>query len=170
MFDDYRLLTKTTNLSRKLVAKFIGYPCFADLVLESKMARTKENVQNFIETIRSNIKPIHDEDMRQLTAYAQEKSSNSKEYTQLQAWDVSYWRHRQYQDLSSSLKIDPSHITRHFPYERVLSGLFQFIEHLVGVRFELDNTVDNDYKWHSDVQVYRCIENSMTMLVSIVLR
>jgi Zn-dependent oligopeptidase len=123
------------------------------------MARTKETVQEFIETTRSKLKPIHDENIRQITAYAQEKSDKPKEYEQLQAWDIAYWRHRQCQDLYSSLKIDPLQISRHFSYEHVLKGLFQFVESLFGIQFELENNFDEQYKWHTDVQVYRCIEN-----------
>ncbi|UJR33316.1 hypothetical protein I4U23_020766 [Adineta vaga] len=144
---------------RKLIAKFLGYSCFADIILQSKMARTKEIVQDFIESTRSKLKPIHDENIRELTAYAQEKSKKSNEYEKLQAWDVAYWRHRQLQDLYSSLKIDPLQISRHFSYDHVLNGLFQFVEVLFGVKFELENNFDEQYKWHPDVQVYRCIEN-----------
>ncbi|CAF0844284.1 unnamed protein product [Rotaria sordida] len=148
---------------RKSLAKFLGYSCFADIVLQSKMARKKETVQEFIETTRSKLKPIHDEDIRQLTAYAQEKSNKPKEYEQLQAWDVAYWRHKQCRDLYSSLKIDPLQISRHFSYEHVLQGLFNFVEFLFGVKFELENNFDEQYKWHTDVQVYRCTENGTTI-------
>jgi Zn-dependent oligopeptidase len=144
---------------RKFIAKFLGYSCFADIVLQSKMARTKETVQDFIETTRSKLKPIHDEDIRQLTVYAQEKSNKPKDYGQLQAWDIAYWRHRQSQDLYSSLKIDPLQISRHFSYEHVLKGLFHFVEFLFGVKFELEKDFDEQYKWHTDVQVYKCTEN-----------
>ncbi|CAF0730096.1 unnamed protein product [Adineta ricciae] len=144
---------------RKLIAKFLGYSCFADIVLQSKMARTKETVQDFIESTRSKLKPIHDENIRELTAYAQEKSKKPKEYEQLQAWDVAYWRQRQLQDLSSSLKIDSSQISRYFSYDRVLNGLFEFVETLFGVKFQLETNFDDQYKWHPDVQVYRCVEN-----------
>ncbi|CAF4332613.1 unnamed protein product [Rotaria sp. Silwood2] len=135
---------------RKSIAKFLGYPCFADIVLESKMARKKETVQEFIETTRSKLKPIHDENIRQLTAYAQEKSNKPKEYEKLQSWDVAYWRHKQCQDLYSSLKIDPLQISRHFSYEHVLQGLFNFVEFLFDVKFELENNFDEQYKWHTD--------------------
>lgn len=150
--------------TRKLIAKFLGYTSYADLVLQSKMARTKENVQSFIEAVRSQVRPIYDEEIRQLTAYAQEKSSDPNEYQKLQAWDVSYWRHRQYQDLVKSLNVDAAQINRHFSYERVLKGLFGFVDYLFGVQFEVDNTVDEEYKWHPDVQVYRCIENGEASL------
>ena len=123
------------------------------------MARTKETVQDFIETTRSKLKPIHDENITQLTAYAQEKSKNPTEYKQLQAWDVAYWRQRQCRDLYSSLKIDPLQISRHFSYDRVLTGLFQFVEVLFGVKFEPESNFDEEHKWHPDVQVYRCVEN-----------
>jgi Zn-dependent oligopeptidase len=129
------------------------------------MARTKETVQDFIESTRSKLKPINDESIRQLTAYAQEKSNKSKDYEQLQAWDIAYWRHRQSQDLYASLKIDPLQISRHFSYEHVLNGLFNFVEFLFGVKFELENNFDEQYKWHNDVQVYRCIENGKRDLV-----
>ena len=123
------------------------------------MARTKETVQDFIESTRSKLKPIHDENIRELTAYAQEKSKKPKEYEQLQAWDVAYWRQRQLQDLSSSLKVDSSQISRHFSYDRVLNGLFEFVETLFGVKFQLETNFDDQYKWHPDVQVYRCVEH-----------
>jgi oligopeptidase A len=128
------------------------------------MAGTKKTVQNFIETIRSQLKPIHDENIRQLTSYAQERSKKPKDYDQLQAWDVPYWRHRQCQDLYSSLKIDPLQISRHFSYEHVLSGLFHLVETLFGVTFELENHFEEQYKWHPDVQVYKCIENGKEIL------
>ena len=123
------------------------------------MARTKETVQSFIETVRGQLKPIYDEEIRQLTAYAQEKSADPKEYQQLQSWDVLYWRHRQFQDLNKSLNIDWTQISRHFSYEKVRNGLFRFVDDLFGVRFELDESVDDEHKWHPDVQVYRCVEN-----------
>ena len=131
------------------------------------MARTKETVQNFIETLRSQLKPIHDEEIRQLTAYAQEKSPKSNDYAQLQAWDIAYWRHRQSQDLSSSLKTDLSEMSRHFPYERVLHGLFRFVEHLFGIQFQSNNNIDDEGKWHPDVEVYRCIENGKQKLTDL---
>lgn len=127
------------------------------------MARTKETVQSFIETVRSKLKPIYDEEIRQLSDYAQEKSSNSKEYQQLQSWDVPYWRHRQFQDLNKSLNIDFAQISRHFSYEKVLDGVFRFVDDLFGVQFQLDNSFDEEYKWHPDVQVYRCVENGETI-------
>ncbi|CAF0961394.1 unnamed protein product [Adineta steineri] len=148
---------------RKLIAKFLGYSCFADIVLQTKMARTKETVQDFIETTRSKLKPVHDENIRELTAYAQQKAKKSKEYDQLQAWDIAYWRQQQCQDLYSSLKIDSLQISRHFSYENVLKGLFNFVETLFNVKFELDNNIDEQYKWHNDVQVYKCIENETTI-------
>ena len=123
------------------------------------MARTKENVQDFIETVRSEIKPVHDENIQQLTAYAQERSKQPKEYEQLQSYDVAYWRQRQVQDLQSALKIDASQISRHFTYEHVLQGLFRFTEHLFGVQFVLDNEFDDEFKWHPDAKAYRCVEN-----------
>ena len=130
------------------------------------MARTKETVQDFIESTRSKLKPIHDEEIGQLTAYAQEKSKNSKEYETLQAWDIAYWRHRQCQDLYLALKVDPLRISRHFSYEHVLQGLFQFVDFLFGVKFELQNDFDEQYKWHPDVQVYRCVENGREDFIS----
>jgi Zn-dependent oligopeptidase len=108
-------------LFRKLISKFLGYSCFADIILQ--------------------------------------KSNKPKEYEQLQAWDIAYWRHRQCQDLYSSLKIDPLQISRHFSYDHVLKGLFNFVELLFGIKFELENNFDEQYKWHTDVQIYRCIEN-----------
>lgn len=146
-----------------MIAKSLGYSCFADLVLQSKMAHTKETVQDFIETTRAQLKPVHDENIRELTAYAQEKSKKPKEYEKLQAWDVAYWRHRQCQDLYSSLKTDSLQISRHFSYENVLKGLFNFVEFLVGVKFEPENNFDEQSKWHTDVQVYKCTENGNTI-------
>lgn len=123
------------------------------------MARTKESVQEFIEATRAKLRPIHDENIRQLTAYAQQNSKKPKEYEQLQAWDVAFWRYKQYQDLYSSLKIDSLQISRHFSYERVLKGVFNFVELLFGVKFEQESNFDEQFKWHTDVQVYRCTEN-----------
>src|ERR1700722_6991398 len=123
------------------------------------MAHNKEAVQNFIETIRSNLRPIHDEDIRELTAYAQMKSNKPQEYEQLKAWDIAYWRNKQCQELYSSLKIDNLHLSRHFSYENVLQGLFNFVEFLFGIKFEFDKNFDEQFKWHPDVQVYRCSEN-----------
>ncbi|CAM4869917.1 unnamed protein product [Rotaria socialis] len=148
---------------RKTIAKYLGYSSFADIILLSKMARTKETVQDFIETTRSKLKPIHDENIRQLTSYAQEKAKKPKEYEQLQSWDIAYWRQRQCQDLYSSLKIDSLHISRHFSYDNVLQGLFNFVEFLFGVKFQPESNFDEQNKWHNDVQVYKCTENGATI-------
>lgn len=147
------------SITRKLIAKFLGYSCFSDLILETKMAEKKENVQSFIEAVRSKIRPMHDEDILQLTAFAQEKSKKSKEYSTLQAWDIAYWRQQQCQELLTSLKVDQANISRYFSYDNVLKGVFRFVEHLFGVQFRIDESFGDEYKWHPDVQVYQCIEN-----------
>lgn len=146
-------------LNRKTIAKFLGYSCFSDMILPSKMAQTKETVQDFIETTRSKLKPIHDENIRELTAYAQEQSKKPNEYEKLQSWDIGYWRNRKFQDYYSSLKIDSLQISRHFSYDHVLQGLFNFVEFLFGVKFQPENNFEEQYKWHNDVQVYKCTEN-----------
>jgi Zn-dependent oligopeptidase len=123
------------------------------------MAHTKEKVQNFIENMRSQLKPIHDEEIRQLTTFAQSKAKKPNEYEKLQAWDVPYWRYRQSQELISSSKVDTAMISRHFVYDNVLQGLFRFVDELFGVQFQLDEQFDEEHKWHPDVRVYRCLEN-----------
>ncbi|CAF0834031.1 unnamed protein product [Didymodactylos carnosus] len=145
---------------RRQISKCLGYSCYSDMILQSNMARTKENVQDFIETVRSKLKPVHDEEIRQLTNYAQSKSNKAtaKDLNQLKMYDIAYWRQRQCQEQYLS-SVDQLTISRHFSYEHVLKGLFTFVKHLFDVDFELTNDIIDENKWHPSVQVFKCLEN-----------
>ncbi len=107
---------------RKEKARMLGYANFADLVLEERMAKSGTRAWAFTDDLRA----------RTLGAFERE-NEELEEFSGSQArpWDLAYQaeklRRAQYD-------FDEEDLRPYFPYEGVLTGMFQISERLFGIR------------------------------------
>ncbi|MFE8070438.1 oligopeptidase A [Marinobacteraceae bacterium S3BR75-40.1] len=126
-------------------AQLLGFNNFAELSLATKMARSVDEVLEFLHSLARRTKPVAEEEFANLKAFAKEHHG----VDELEAWDVGYYaeklrRHRY--DVSQEM------LRPWFPAPKVIRGMFDVVERLFGVQFHEEDKAET---WHEDVTVYR---------------
>ncbi|MFN9029200.1 MAG: M3 family metallopeptidase [Betaproteobacteria bacterium] len=142
-WDNGPLMLEILNLRREK-AQLLGYANFAELSLVSKMARSPQEVADFLGDLARRARPHAERDMQELREFA----ARELKLPDLQAWDVAYatekLREARYAYSEQELK-------QYFPEERVLAGLFRVIETLFSVVIREDKAP----AWHPEVTFHR---------------
>lgn len=111
---------------RQEQADMLGYNNFAELRLTRNMARTPENVLEFLDNLRSECYEKAKEEIAEVQNFA---ASHGFEQD-LQPWDVPYWSEKLKE---SRYGINAEELRDYFPLPRVLNGLFKVIEQVFQV-------------------------------------
>ncbi len=133
---------------RHALAQLLGFDNYAERSLATKMARSVDEVMEFLNQLAAKSKPPQAE-----KEFAELKAFVKDEYgvEDLQAWDVGYYseklRQKRY-DISPETLRPPW-----FPVDKVVPGLFRVAEKLFDVQIEAHPEVEI---WHADAQAY-CI-------------
>lgn len=128
-------------------AKLLGFQTHAHLKLLKKMAKTPEAVNEFLDRLQEGLTPKAQEELRQL-AEIKQKELNLSELPTIEPWD---WRYYSTQLVKQKYDIDPMEIQKYFPLDRVLAGMFDIYQSLLGVEFRL---IPNAPVWHESVKMY----------------
>lgn len=133
-------------------AKLLGYKTYADFVLKSRMAKNGKTARDFIDKLTKTYKPIIKKELQELENFARQYENNPK--YKLDASDIDsgmdwYYAQKQREKL---FDIDESTTKEFFPIAQVLSGMFETLSTLYGVKFVKDITTK---RWHKDVEVYK---------------
>ena len=131
---------------RREQASLLGFPTFARLALDSRMAKTPEAVYGMIDRIGGAALAKGRAELASLRAFAAENGFAAA----LEPWDLAYWSRRQ---LESLYGYSPETLRPYFPLPRVLEGLFGLAHELFGVTVE---PADGEAPvWHPDVRFFR---------------
>jgi oligopeptidase A len=144
-FDNSDLINRILTL-RKEKAQLLGYENYADLSLDSKMAKNVAAVQKmFAELAQAARQPSREEldELRQLA-----RASGQTE--PLAHWDVPFWAERLREQ---RFEFTDAQLRPYFPLSRVMDGLFSLCTRLFGVAFE--KAGGRAPVWHDDVHFYR---------------
>lgn len=148
-FDNTPLLTEILNLRRE-EATLLGFATYADLVLDSRMAKSPAKVLSLLEQIGGPALVKARKELEALRVFAAQNGQSEP----LQPWDVAYWSRREMEALYgfSSETIRP-----YLPFSAVLDGLFRLAQDLFGITIE---TADGLAPvWHPDVRLFRVRNN-----------
>jgi oligopeptidase A len=145
-FDNSPLIEELLAL-RSGEAALLGYRDFAELRLQTRMARSSEEVIAFLRDLARRAKPYAERDLAQLREYAARELGMDD----LQPWDIPYASERLRE---SRYAYSEDELKQYFTEPRVLAGLFEVIESLFGVRLR-EAAVST---WHPDVRGVR-VEN-----------
>ncbi len=139
-WDNSALIEESLHL-RAAEAELLGFKHFAELRLQTRMAKTDDEVIKFLRELAARAKPFAERDLAELGAYAAKELA----LTDLQPWDVPFasehLRETRYAYSEDEVK-------QYFTEPRVLSGLFEVVENL----FEVKLQPIEFSPWHEDAR------------------
>lgn len=151
--DNSVLLPRILELRREK-AKLLGYANFADLVLEDRMAKTGRAAQDFLLRLKERTEKRFREENEEL--YAFRRQIEGPQAPPLEPWDVAYYAEKQRKALYD---FDEEALRPYFPMERVISGMFDLVQRLYGIRVEERQGVP---VWDEKVKYYRILDEDGT--------
>ena len=143
-FDNTEIVKKIVDLRIK-IANILGYETYADYALETRMAKDKKTVDEFIMQLLEPTLPYAKKDVADVLAYAKK---NGFEENKLMPWDFSFWSER-YQEAEYSLNAEE--LKPYFQLEDCIDAVFGLATRLYGITFE---ELKNVPVYHDDVKVY----------------
>ena len=125
--DNSELIWKIVHL-RQEKAELLGFPNFADLTLQRRMARDGASALKFVENLHERIAEAFRKEGAQLEAYKAGKAGG--EPTPLEPWETGYWAEKQRKELYD---FDDEDLRPYFRVEKVMAGLFGLATRLFGI-------------------------------------
>lgn len=145
-WDNTPLIGRILEL-RKEEARMLGFDCFAEVSLATKMASSPKQVLDFLDELAAKARPYAESDLRELSQFAVDKLQLEK----LEAWDLAY--------VSEKLRLDryafsEQEVKQYFPETSVLPGMFRLVEDLYGIVIAPPTEAVNTQLWHPDVKFF----------------
>ncbi len=128
--DNRPLIARIVELRREK-ATLLGYPDFADFVLEERMAKNGAEARAFVNDLTERTMPFFEREQRELLAFRKEIEGEGA--PALQPWDVGYYAEKM---RKARFDFDDEELRPYFPVDQVLGGLFSVVERLFGVKVE----------------------------------
>lgn len=144
-FDNVRSLVNM----RQHIAHIMGYKNYADFVLERRMAKDVQHVNDLMDKLLSAYRPIAEEEVKEIEQMARQTEG---EDFKLQPWDFSHYA---YLLKMQRYNIDSEMLRPYLPLEQVKEGVFSLATRLYGINFEHANDIP---VYHPDVVAYRVLD------------
>lgn len=142
-FDNTPLAHRILSL-RHEKAQILGFTNYAELALQTRMARSVEDVEQFLLDLASRARPKALEELEEL----KEDARSDAEIDDFSAWDVAFYAERQ---RDHRLGLSDDRLRPYLPMPQVIAGLFRLAENLFDVRI---HEVRDIATWHSEVKTY----------------
>lgn len=144
------LLLDSVIYYRTLLANKLGYDKYADYALAKRMALTKENVWNFENDLNEKIRVKAQYDYDKLLAF-KSKLTGSQE-TIINEWELSYYTNLLKKE---QFQLDDQKLSEYFELNKVINGLFDITQELLGLRYE---EIENPDVWYNEVRMFNCFD------------
>ncbi len=148
-YDNRPLVREILRLRRER-ARLLGFDCFADLVLEDRMAKSGAKARAFIDDLRERSQAAFAAENAALHAFRCEVEGPGA--PPLQPWDVAYWAEKQRR---ARHDFDEEALRPYFALPRVLEGMFELATRLYGVRIQAAPALPT---WHDRVDAYHMVD------------
>ncbi|MCJ7801183.1 MAG: M3 family metallopeptidase [Candidatus Marinimicrobia bacterium] len=146
-YDTKSLIPKIVNLRIKR-ANLLGYNTHADYVLERSMAKTTDNVYNFLYKLWKPALNRAKAEAYDLQSMIYDDGDNFK----LEPWDWWYYSERIRKD---KYDLDDNELRPYFKLDNVLNGAFWLANQLFGITFEERTDIP---KYYDEVKTYEVKE------------
>jgi len=133
---------------RKQRAQLLGYNTYANFVIEERMAKTPETVNNFLNNLYKPAFPAAQKEFKKLAEIAQNDG-----ITQLEKWDIAYYSEKL---KNQELDLNEEALKPYFQLDKVVLGVFEIAKKLYGLHFEKINHIQ---KYHPDIDTYKVTDN-----------
>lgn len=151
-----RCIEPNTKIMEELVelrdkrAKLLGFKTHAHFVLENRMAKNPERVNEFLTDLAKKLTPLRDEEMK---VFLELKKEECEKYGfefdgKINGWDTRYYMTRVEEQ---KYAVDQNVLKEYFPMEKVTKGLLEIYQNLLGLVFE---EVKNPPVWNDDVTLF----------------
>lgn len=148
-WDNSAIMAEKLTLRLEL-AKLLGFDTYADYSLATKMAESPKQVIDFLEDLAARSKAQGKKELAELKAFAEKEFG----VTDLQPWDIAFYSEKQKQALYA---INDEELRPYFPENRVLSGLFELVKRIFGMRVEEQKEFDS---YHPDVRFFHIFDET----------
>lgn len=134
-------------------AQLLGYPSYAHMRLQTRMADSPEQVLTFLRELALKSKPSALQDLAQLQQFA----SQELQLAALQPWDMAYASERLREQRYA---YSEDEIKQYFTEPAVLQGLFKVVNQLFDVRLRPSTQA----LWHPDARAYEICSSDGSVL------
>ena len=142
-WDNSAVMDEILRLRAEL-AQLLGFKSFVEYSLATKMAKSPQQVLDFLGDLVRRAKPVAERELEELRAFAAQRHGVNT----LQAWDIAYYSERLREE---KYAISQEELRPYFPVPQVLHGLFAVAHRLYGVRVAARENTD---VWHPDVRFF----------------
>jgi len=142
-FDNTEIVRKIAN-TRLKIANLLGYKCYADYVLEERMAKDTPTVTAFLQELLDETKEYADRDYKTVNDFAATLGFKGD----LMPWDWAYYSQK-YRDAKYALNDEV--VKPYFRLDSVRRGVFLLANKLYGLRFTPNDSID---VYHPEVTAY----------------
>ena len=151
------LVKEIANL-RLEIAQLLGYNCYADYVLENRMAENATNVNNLLDQLLQAYLPAAKEEVKAVQEIA--ARTEGKDF-ELMPWDWSFY--------SEKLRVEKYSLNNemvrpYFKLENVTNGVFGLATRLYGITFVENKNIP---VFHPDVKAYDVLDKDGSYLAVI---
>lgn len=129
---------------RQDAAELLGYASWADYRTETRMAGSRQAVEEFLADLRDKVSVKAEQDLAAMRAFARERTGSDE----VNIWDWRYWHNEQ---LKAQYAVDEFEVAQYFPLDAVIDGLFAVYQQVLGVRFTESGDAP---RWHPDVRAF----------------
>ena len=157
-FDNTENIRKITELRLK-IANLLGYECYADYVLDNRMAEKTATVNSFLAELLEQTKSYAQKDYQTINKYAQSLGFEGD----IQPWDWSYYSEKY---KNEKYAISDEVVKPYLELENVKQAVFMLANKLYGLEFKPAEGVS---KYHDDVTVYEVSEENGKHLATLYL-
>ncbi len=141
--DENRPILEEAIQSRLEMAKLLGFESWADRVLSTRMARTKNRVDAMYEGLVPSLTEKAEAEIAKVSLMLAADGGD----TQVQLWD---WDFYHTQIKKTEYGVDPAKVAAYLPMQAVLDGMFEITSEVFGITYSpIEAPV-----WHEDVLVY----------------
>ncbi|GLB48806.1 M3 family metallopeptidase [Neptunitalea lumnitzerae] len=151
--DNREIVLKIAKL-RYQRAQLLGYQTHAHFVLEERMAKTPETVNNFLNELLEKALPAAKDEFTKLTDFAKKTDGIDT----LQKWDGAFYSEKLKQQL---FNLDDEKLKPYFKLENVVNGAFEVAHKLYGLQFEQITDID---VYHEEVTTYKVTDAEGTFV------
>ncbi len=141
---------KTLLQQRYDLAKLLGYPNYAALVMADKMVDTPEKAAAFLDDVNAAAKPGTDADYAEVAAFAK---TIDPSIDKLQSYDVSYLENKL---RKQKYDVDQAQVRQYFTRDKAQAGIFQLVHDLFGADIRPWKTD----VWSKDVTAWELYDNN----------
>lgn len=154
-YDNTKIMADILVL-RQEQAELLGFENYAELSLATKMAKSPEQVLDFLHQLIQSVKP---------KALLELEELNHTAGFKLEPWDISYVGEKLSQE---KYHLQQEDFRPYFKAPKVLLGLFQLVSDLYNIRIVKCNAETiSSHTWHENVEAYEIIDNQSDALIGL---